>query len=85
MLTGFGFAALGGVVLFLLAGVFAFMEKIFKLYLKFRGYADEYIKANLPALKKKHHSAWYWIRTGFFIAPLFVWVVVSYLQLLSGV
>ena len=76
---------LGGVVLFLLAGVFAFMEKVFKLYLKFRGYPAEYIKANLPELKQNHHSAWYWIRTGFFIAPLFVWVLIRYIKLLNGI
>jgi hypothetical protein len=85
MLMGLGFAAIGGTVLFILAGVFVFMEKVFKRYLNIKGYSNSQIETNLPELKNSHGGIWYWIRAGFVIVPLMVWVVVSYVQLLAGI
>lgn len=85
MLMGFGFVAIGGTVLFILAGVFVFMEMMFKRYLSIKGYSRSQIETDLPELKDRHGGALYWIRAGFIIVPLLVWVVISYAELLTGI
>jgi hypothetical protein len=61
------------------------MEVVFRRYLSIKGYSRDQIEANLPELKSKHDGAWYWIRAGFIVVPLMVWVVISYAQLVAGI
>jgi hypothetical protein len=84
-MMGLSLAAIGGAVLFILAGVFVFMETVFRRYLSIKGYSRDQIETNLPELKNRHDGAWYWIRAGFIVVPLMVWVVISYAQLVAGI